>query len=65
MPVEAAMTDYDALDPDDGWPEPEPLTADDEPHSSTYVRVDSPWHEDIDPHAAGEWIADVERPADN
>ena len=65
------MTDFE-------WPEqelPEPDdevlagfdaggTADD-PHSSTWVRTDSPWHADPDPHAAGEWIADVERPAEH
>jgi hypothetical protein len=88
------MTDYDALDPDDAWsepesPEPEAWSSDheqspprpqvddevlvafdagetaDDPHSSTWVRVDSPWHAGVDPNASGEWIADVERPAES
>lgn len=36
--------------------------ADRDPQSSTWVRVQSPWQ--ADPYVSGEWIADVERPAE-
>ena len=87
------MTDYDALDPDDAWsepesPEPEAWSSEDEPPPprpetttrcswrSTRVRPPTTALVDlgagrlavacrVDPNASGEWIADVERPAES